>query len=214
MNKKLVIIGAGGHGKVVADAAVQMKQWKDIVFLDDNFNSDRPFLDWQVLGSITKLNNSILPSEYDAVVAIGSNNMRSVLINRIKEMGFNLPIIHHPAAYISPYAELGYGSVVFAQVAINAGAKIGVGCIVNTSSTIDHDCQLGNFVHISPGAHLAGGTHVGNYSWLGIGSCSRQQIIIGHHCIIGAGAVVVRNVDDYQTVVGNPAKPLIVSKSH
>lgn len=208
MSKNLVIIGAGGHGKVVADTAEQMDKWQKIIFLDDASNQSYVLQHWPLIGASTELGQSVLPADCDAVVAIGNCQYRFKWINKLKNMGFNLPIICHPSAYISPHASVSNASVIFAQCAINAGAYIGQGCIINTGSTIDHDCIIGDYAHISPGAHLAGNTHVGEFSWLGIASCTKQQVKIGCHCIVGAGAVVLNDVDNNKVVAGNPARIL------
>ena len=107
---------------------------------------------------------------------------------------------------MSSTATIGTGTVVFAQAAINVDAQIGIGCIINTSASVDHDCILDNFCHISPGAHLAGGTKVGPRSWLGVGSVTKQLVEIGHDCVIGAGAAVVQNVYNETIVMGVPAR--------
>ena len=99
--------------------------------------------------------------------------------------------------------------MVFAQAVVQPDSRIGEGAIINTAATVDHDCRLGGFVHISPGVHLGGGTQVGNGAWVGIGACTRQQIRIGKNAVVGAGAVVVKDISDGLTVAGNPAKPLI-----
>ena len=97
---------------------------------------------------------------------------------------------------------------MFAQAVVQPGSRLGEGCIVNTAATVDHDCTLGAFVHISPGAHLAGGTQVGEDSWIGIGACTRQQVRIGSGVTVGAGAAVVGDVADGLTVAGVPARVL------
>ncbi len=214
MNKKLLIIGAGGHGKVVADTAEQSACWSGIVFIDDGCLKPSFLLQWPVLGTSQDILPKLQPTQYDAAVAIGHNQTRAQWLHKLMVLGFHLPIIQHPQSYISPHAHIGTGTVVFAQAVINIGANIGMGCIINTAASVDHDCRLGNHIHISPGAHLAGQTTVGDYSWLGIGSCTRQQSQIGRHCTIGAGAVVIDSVPDHAIYVGNPAKPLIKVNQH
>ncbi|QMT34417.1 acetyltransferase [Conchiformibius steedae DSM 2580] len=209
MDKKLAIIGAGGHGKVVADAARSMQVWKNITFFDDIVPVNEIIIaDIRNSGSISDLANIFLPRQYDVVVAIGCNKIRKDYIEKFLALGFSLPNIIHSTAYISSLAQIGDGNVFFAKVVVNPGCVIGNGCIVNTSSSIDHDCIIEDFVHISPGAHLAGGTSVGLGSWVGIGACTKQQVHIGCNVIVGAGTVVINDVDSNCTVVGNPAKKL------
>jgi len=201
----LLIVGAGGHGKVVADTAYESGRWENIAFLDDRSSELNSSLFWPVLGKIEQA--SLFSLDYsDLAVAIGNNLLRVELVHRFTKMGFFMPTIVHPNAFVSRSVMIGAGSVVFAQVAVNAGTHIGIGSIVNTGATIDHDCLVGDGVHISPGAHLAGSVKVGNYSWLGIGSSVIQQISIGENVVVGAGAVITENVPNDVTVIGVPGK--------
>lgn len=201
----LLIVGAGGHGKVVADTAYESGRWDKIAFLDDRYPLLNSSLLWPVLGKIEQASSFLLDYP-NLAIAIGDNLLRLELIHCFTELGFLMPIIVHPTAFVSKSAIIGAGTVVFAQAAINAGSQIGIGSIVNTGATIDHDCAVGDGVHISPGAHLAGNVTVGSYSWLGIGSSVIQQISIGENVIIGAGAVITKNVPNDVTVVGVPGK--------
>ena len=204
--KKLAVVGAGGHGKVVAATALAAR-WTKIVFLDDEAEGE--VIGLPIVGGTDLLGMSLRPAEYDVAIAVGSNTARARLHRRFAAMGFNPPVIVHPTAVIAPNVEIGAGSVVFAQAVVQPDSRIGEGAIINTAATVDHDCRLGGFVHISPGAHLAGGTQVGNGAWVGIGACTRQQVRIGKNAVVGAGAVVVKDISDGLTVAGNPAKPLI-----
>jgi sugar O-acyltransferase (sialic acid O-acetyltransferase NeuD family) len=141
-----------------------------------------------------------------ALVAIGNAAVRLQWLPRLASAGYELPVVIHPIAWVSPSAQLGSGSVVFAQVAIQAQAVIGTGAILNTGCSVDHDAQLGNGVHICPGARLAGEVQVRDRSWIGIGSSVIQQIRIGADVTVGAGAVVVRDLPDGVTAVGVPAR--------
>lgn len=204
---QLAIIGAGGHGRVVADTALAMRRWSQIFFLDDD-DSLTTVLGLPVAGTPERLYTELKPAEVEVVIAVGNNGVRQRLFERLKTQGFTLPVICHPSAVVSPFADIAEGCVIFAQAVVQAGSRIEAGVIINTAATVDHDCQIRAFAHISPGAHLAGGTQVGQQSWLGIGCCTRQQIHIGHHVMVGAGAVVVSHVSDGLTVVGNPAKAI------
>lgn len=206
MNKKLAIIGAGGHAKVLLDAALLMNRWTSAVFLDDFHNGRTEFMGFPLLGGCGLLGSQIMPEEYDVALGLGANTVRAQRFAEAERLGFRLPCIIHPTAVVSRFAEIGAGTVLFAHSAVNAGAAVGKGVIVNTSATIDHDCQLADFVHISPGAHLAGNTRVGAFSWLGIGSCTRQGTEIGAGCTVGAGSAVVKDIPDGTTAVGVPAK--------
>jgi len=142
-----------------------------------------------------------------ALVAIGNAKLRLELTDRCRRSGFEVISIVHPMAFVSKFASIATGTVVFAQSAINTDARIGAACIINTGATVDHDCVIGDGVHVCPGAHLAGDVRVGDRSWIGIAATVRQGITIGRDATVGAGAVVIADVADDSTVVGVPATP-------
>ncbi|MBZ0333213.1 acetyltransferase [Marinobacter sp. AL4B] len=202
--KRLAILGASGHGKVVAEAA-ELSDWDEVVFFDDAWPKISANSVWPVLGNTEDLLNSL--NEFSGVaVAIGNNSIRLKKLNLLCEQGVALPAIIHPNAVISRYATIGDGSVVCAGVVVSADTKIGAGAILNTGCSIDHDCLLAEAVHISPGARLAGGTKVEVCAWVGIGAVVRQLISIGAYSVVGAGAAVVKDVPERTTVVGIPAQ--------
>lgn len=204
--ERLAILGASGHGRVVADAA-ELIGWKTIDFFDDDYPTLLSNNHWQILGDTNTLLKYL--DEYDGViVAIGNNAIRQLKTNQLINVNAPLVNIIHPSAQISQYAIIAAGSVVLANVVVNCDVSIGISAILNTSCTIDHDCILGDYVHVSPGTNLAGNVSIGHRSWVGIGSCVKQGMVIGNDCTIGAGAVVVKNISCNQTVVGNPAKLL------
>ena len=201
--KHLAILGASGHGKVVADCA-ECAGWSDVVFFDDAWPKLKENGVWHVVGDTGNLLRNL--HRYDGViVAIGDNEMRLKKQNELLERAANVVSVIHPHARVSRYMKLGIGSVVMAGAVVNVDSRLGSGCIINTGATIDHDCVLGDGVHVSPGAHLAGGVVVGDRSWVGIGSSIRQLIEVGENTIIGAGAAVVKNITGNCTVSGIPA---------
>lgn len=206
---QLLIIGAGGHGLVVADTAREMGRWGKIAFLDDNPTVQIP--DWPVLGN-SELAAELLSEYKDLAIALGDNSKRLRLIQYYAGLGYNLPAIIHPAAYISKSARIGPGTVAFAQTAVNAGAKVGTGCIINTGATVDHDCVLADGVHLSPGVHLGGEVRIEKCSWLGVGVSVINRITIGDNVIIGAGSVIIKPVEGNVTVVGVPGR--VVNKKN
>ena len=205
MKKKLLIIGASGHGKVVADIAMKMDKWEKIAFLDDNNNIGNT-MGIKIIGN-TDLAFKYLP-ECDIFVGIGNNDIRQMFQEKLEAAGASIPVLIHPKAIIGENVQIGKGSVIMAGVVINCCTRIGKGCIINTGSTIDHDNFIDDFVHISPGVHLAGTVKVGKKSWIGIGSSVINNIFITDECLIGAGAVVVNNLMNSGTYIGIPAKEI------
>ncbi|WP_216725583.1 acetyltransferase [Synechococcus sp. WH 8016] len=209
---KLLVLGAGGHAKVVAETALASGHVSDICFLDDHFyNSTQEALTLgrPVLGPLDFVFEKACIDEYsEVVVAIGHATTRLRWIKSLIAAGYSLPSVVHPTAFVSPSVQIGPASVVFAHVAMQAQASIGMGVILNTGCSIDHDCKLDDAVHICPGARLAGEVHVGKRSWIGIGASVINQIRIGSDVTIGAGAAVVTDIPDGITAVGVPARPL------
>lgn len=203
---RLAILGAGGHGKVVADTA-EACGWKEVVFFDDSWPQLTRCGVWPVLGDSACLRNTL--SQFDGVVvAIGDNKTRLRITLELQASGAKIATVVHPRANISRYAEIAAGSVIFAGVSVNAGAVVGQAAILNTGCNVDHDCRLGQGCHVSPGASLAGAVVLGDLCWVGIGASIRQCIHIGSAVVIGAGAAVVANVMDNVTIVGVPARRL------
>lgn len=200
---ELLIIGANGHGRVVADIALKMNKWQQIAFLDDD-ESIKSSMGIDVIG---KSNDALTYiSDCDIFVAIGNNETREKIQNQLEMSGVNIPILIHPSAIIGEKVEIGTGTVVMAGVVINCCSRIGNGCIVNTGATIDHDNVIEDYVHISPGAHLAGTVCVRKGTWLGIGSLISNNVNITSGCKVGAGAAVVRDITEAGTYVGVPAR--------
>lgn len=207
MKNKLIILGAGGHGRVLADTAELTNNWSEIVFLDDRYPKLKSSGNWKVVGNSNDAEN-FLSVYSDAAVGIGDNQTRLNCLEKLLTLGFSLPVIAHPTAVISQYSTIAAGSVLFALTAVNFGAKLAMGCIVNTGAKIDHDCSLGKGVHLSPGVHIAGAVTIGDCSWIGIGAVVRPTILIGNNVIVGAGAAVINNLSAGITVVGVPARVL------
>ena len=205
---RLAILGDSGHGKVVADTA-ECCGWRAIDFFDDEWPHVSSIGPWQVVGD-TELLKSELHIYEGVLVAIGNNHIRHRKLLELEAAGGRLCTLVHPAATVSRYALLDRGSVVFAGVVVNADSRIGLGAILNTGCSIDHDCLLDDCVHVSPGARIAGTVRIGRLSWIGIGACVKQSINIGSNVTVGAGAAVVSDVVDGVTVVGVPAKVLSV----
>ena len=201
--KDLIIIGASGHGKVVADIA-KLCGYRNIVFLDNNPNLSS-------CGGYPVLGSEDMADELDGhlFIAIGNGRVRERLMNRFQHRFF--PVLIHPSATVAEDVEIQCGAVVMAGAVINPDVKIGCGVIVNTASSIDHDCVIENYVHVAVGAHLCGAVRVGSGTWIGAGSVVSNNITVCSNVTIGAGAVVIRNIETPGTYVGAPVKRLVKS---
>lgn len=204
--KRLIIVGAGGHGKVVAECA-QQNGYEDIVFLDDNKNL-KNCGKYPVVGTGEDFLKLVEASDDDTdfFVAIGEASARQKAQERIERAGGAIAILIHPDAVISNGVEMGAGTVVMAGTVINVEAKIGAGCIINTASSIDHDCRIGSFVHIAVGSHIAGNVNIGDKTWIGAGATVSNNVNICEDCVLGAGAVAVSNIETPGVYIGIPAK--------
>lgn len=205
MKDKLIIIGASGHGKVVADIAMKMNKWKSIVFLDDN-ESVKTCMGLEVIGKTAEAFK--YKEEAGFFIAIGNNAIREKIQEELVDEGLSIVSLIHPNAVIGTDVQIGTGSVVMAGAVINSSSKIGRGCIINTSCSLDHDNMIEDYVHISPGANLAGTVRIGKGSWLGIGSMVSNNINICSGCKFGAGAVVVKDITEPGTYVGVPVRKI------
>ncbi|KAA0548637.1 acetyltransferase [Bacillus sp. BGMRC 2118] len=203
MKDKLLIIGASGHGNVVADIALKMNRWKSISFLDDNIDMIKS-RSLNVIGTPDNIFNYI--NEYEIFIGIGNNNVRQRFHELLESLGASIPVLIHPDSVIGNQVELGLGTVIMPGVVINCNTKIGKSCIVNTASSIDHDNILYDYVHVSPGVHIAGTVNIGRGTWLGIGSIVSNNVKITSECIFGAGSVVVKDINESGVYVGVPVR--------
>ena len=205
MKDKLIIIGASGHGKVVADIAIKMNKWQSITFLDDD-ESIKTSMGLEVIGKTADA--FTYKDEADFFVAIGNNAVRERVQVKLIEQGLNVLSLIHPSAVIGTDVEIGIGTAVMAGVVINSSTRIGKGCIINTSASLDHDNVIEDYVHISPGVNIAGTVKVGKGSWIGIGSVVSNNVNICSGCKVGAGAVVVKDITEPGTYVGIPVRKI------
>lgn len=202
--KQLIMIGKGGHSKVIRDIILAQGEYQLVGYLDNAIESyyeqDDLFFD-----NLTNINK--YSSNHYFVIAIGNNHVREKII---LEYGLSLEqfaTLIHPSAIISPFSSVGRGTVVMPLVVINANTRIGNHAIVNSGAVVEHDNVIEDYVHISPGALLAGGVKVGKLAHVAIGSNVLPQVKIGSNSIVGAGATVIEDVPSEQTVIGTPAKP-------
>ena len=194
--RKLAIIGASGHGKVVADIA-RKNGYKEIVFLDDD-ESIHECGGYPVIGKSSEAGTI----DADIIVGIGNAGIRKRIQESVPEE--KLVTLIHPDAVIAEDVVIGAGTVIMAGAVVNSGVQIGNGCIINTCSSVDHDCILGDYVHIAVGAHVAGTVCIKDSTWIGAGAVVSNNVNICGDCMIGAGAVVIRDILEYGTYVGVP----------
>lgn len=200
MRSNLVIIGAGGHARVCAEIA-QLNGYKNIYFLDDGY----PDIE-SVVGTTAEIPTYLGDSDF--FVGIGNNDLRQDFIQKIEAMGGMIATLIQPGSTVSAQASVGVGSAVMAGAVINPGAVIGKGAIINTCSSVDHDCRIGDFAHVSVGAHLAGTVSVGERCFVGAGAIVINNISICKDCIIGAGSTVISDIKKEGTYVGSPVRKI------
>ncbi len=203
-NMKLLIIGAGGQGKVACDIANLMGKWNEISFLDDD-KFGTIVSGHKVIGRIEDYKK--FKSEFDyAFVAIGDNRFRMDTFKKLEDYGYVFPVLVHPFSCINTSAKVGAGTVIVAGAVVNTDAHVGKGCIINTCASVDHDCIVGDGVHLSPGVHLGGKVSIGDRTWVCIGSTIINDINIGRDVIVAAGATVIGDVKDSVMVACVPAR--------
>ena len=207
--RKLIIWGAGGHGKVILDIARATGLFCEIAFVVDSHAALGGRLgDCDILLSFEGF-EALKARDYGYfVVAIGDNRVREGCFQGGIDRGFDPAALIHPAAVVSASAHIGDGTVVMPRAVVNADAVIGRNCILNTGVIVEHDCHIGDHVHLAPGVVLGGGVAVEPYALLGIGTIALPGTKIGAGAVVGAGAVILDSVPPGATSVGVPAKVL------
>lgn len=208
MSQRLLLYGASGHGRVVADAAraagFELVGWAD----DDEGRRGHEVGGVPVLATSTTEAAQVARDQGAlVVVTVGDNGARARLFTALIEAGAEVATVIHPRSVIAPSASLGVGSVVLAGAVVNPGASVGRNAILNTACSVDHDCQLGDHVHLSPGVHLGGTVIVGPGAHLGVGVSVRNNTRIGAWTLVGVGAAVVGDLPDGVVAYGVPARP-------
>lgn len=202
MRDKLVIIGASGHGKVIADIA-KLNGYKEIIFLDDDINKTKNGK-YDVVGTGKDIDKYL--DQYDYFVAIGNNDIRKQITEKLEDKKIIQPVLIHPAATVDETAKISSGTVVMANAVINADVCIKKGCIINTAASVDHDCKIEDYVHLSPGVHIAGTVSIGERTWIGAGTTVINNISIADSCVIGAGSTVIKDIEEKGVYAGVPAR--------
>ncbi len=207
MHNNLAILGASGHGKVVADIAESTTKYDEIVFFDvDDTKENFPY---EILHQDKLHSDTRFKDNYEFIIAIGDNKLRQRLTEDLIAENYQIATIIHPTAVIGDRVKVGVGSIVVANAVINCDSIIGKGAIINTAATVDHDCVLGDYVHISPGANLAGAVVIGDLSWCGIGATIINNINICNNCLIGAGSTVIKDINEAGTYFGVPVRKIM-----
>lgn len=210
----VLIAGAGGHARVVADIIERVGGLSIRGFLDDRPGLLGADICWglRVVGGTRDLLRAPDPG-CSLIVAIGGNRRREEIALMARAHGWEFASAVHPAAHTGRGAEIGPGTVVMANAVINPGARVGAHVIINTSATVDHDCVVEDFSHLSPGVNLAGGVRVGRGAHMGINSCAIPGVGIGEWTVVGAGATVVRTLPANITAAGTPAAQVVTARN-
>jgi len=200
---RIAIIGAGGHAKVIADAVLAAEHHQIFGFLDDDESLwKNEIFGFPVAGPVDSWQNHPVDA---FVIGIGDNASRKRVFDQLKSAGAALATVAHPRAILGKGVVLGEGVVAFANVVVNSDTTIGHNSILNTSCTVDHDCVVEPHTHLAPGVNIAGDVRIGEGVFAGTGAKVIPRMRIGHWAVIGAGAVVIRDVEEATTVVGVPA---------
>lgn len=202
--KKVVVVGAGAHSKVVLDVLHSSTEYEVIGLVDTD--SKKRIFDIPIIGDDLILPELYAKGIHYGFVAIGNNRVREKIQNSMEQIGYEMITLVSRYAVVSEYADIAAGTILMPGAVVNACASIGKGCILNTNCSIDHDCRIGDFCHIAPGCAVSGTTIVGTGTFLGTGTSVIDNISIGQRCIIGAGAAVVENIPENCMALGVPAK--------
>jgi sugar O-acyltransferase (sialic acid O-acetyltransferase NeuD family) len=204
----IFLFGAGGHPRVVFDVVGRQGRYEVTVVLDDAARPGQLLFGVPVTSASQGLRDLARVGPSSGIVAIGDNEARAQVARRAAAAGLGFVSAIDPSAQVGREVTVGAGTVVMPGVVVNTGAAIGEHAILNTSCSVDHDCRLAPFVHVSPGAHLGGHCTVGELSQIGIGASVIPSVRIGARVTIGAGAVVIGEIPDGTVAVGVPARPI------
>jgi len=210
--KKILLIGAGGHSKVILDTIIENNEYDEIGIIDTIKHNGTIISGVSVIGKDEDLKRFFdLGYKYAfiAVGSIGNSQIRRRILYLLKKIGFMFPIIVDKSAIISPYSNIMEGTYIGRNVVINSHTKVGKHAIINTGSIIEHDNIIGDFVHISPGSVLCGNVMIGNDTHIGANSTVINNTKIGSKSIIGIGSVVLKDVKSKVTAYGNPCKEVL-----
>lgn len=186
--KKLIIVGAGGHGRAVAEAAL-LAGWAEVVFVDDGYPAQQTSGLWPIVADTQSLPALIKRGDH-VIVAIGNQATRKRLFDTARAAGATMVTVIHPRAWVSADADVGEGTAIMAGAIVGIQAKLGVGTIVNANATVDHDAVLGDFAHLGVGVQLAGGVIVGDSAWLQAGACAGYRVNVPPATVVAPGTAL------------------------
>lgn len=208
MKPSIIVIGAGGHAVVVADALLAAGE-SVLGFTDaDPRHHGQRLCGLPVLGddaTVLAAHPQHTTHLVNGIGGVGGTELRQRVQERLQTLGWRFVGVRHPSAIVSSFARVEDGVQLLAGSVVQAGAEIGAGCIVNTAAVVEHDCRLGEHVHVAPRALLCGGVEIGARSCIGAGAVVRQGLRLGNDTVVGAGAVVIRNHSGGGTLIGVPA---------
>ena len=206
-NKKLLLIGGGGHCKSVIDSVLSSGEYDAVGIIDNT--AETPYQGIEVIGNDNDL-PSLLKAGWEyafiTVGSVGNTGIRQRLYNMVRSLGFKVPVIADPTSVLAGDTSIGEGTFIGKNAVVNSYAATGICAIINTGAIIEHECSIGDFSHISSGAVLCGQVNIGNDTHIGAGTVVRQQIHIGNNVMIGAGSAVVKDIQDGAKAYGNPCK--------
>ena len=206
--KKIVLIGGGGHCKVIISILKKLDNF-EIAGIVDDYKVETLISGIKIIGTDDDLKDIYQSGIHDALITVGStkdNTKRYKLFNVAREIGYNFPVIISPEAIVDESVKIDEGTVIMPGSIINIDSFIGKNCIINTGTIIEHDCKIGDYCHIAPGVHVSGAVNIGELSFIGIGATIIQGIKIGKNVTIGAGSVAIKDIPENVIAVGNPAK--------
>lgn len=214
MKQRIFVFGASGHAKVVIDIIEKQKLFEIAFLVDDNSErKDEMLCGYSVIGGKAELCDAArIQNIHYGIVAIGNNHARASVARWLVSNGFELVTAVHPSAQIAKGVFIAPGTVLMAGSVLNSDVHIAQNAIINTCASVDHDCILGEDVHVAPGSTICGGVKVGSETLIGAGATVLPNISIGNGVVVGAGATVVADIADFVTAVGTPAKPVTIDK--
>lgn len=201
--ERIIILGKGGHAESLADIVERENKYEIAGYVVNDTGKQSGNEKYPIIGSDRELEQIFQSGIRNAAVGIGylgKSDLREKLWNKLKQIGYSLPVICDPSAILAGNIRLGEGTMVGKGAIINANASVGKMCIINTGAVIEHDCIVKDFSHISVGSILCGNVQVGKASFVGANATVIQGKSVGSQCIIGAGTTVRKNVMDYRIV--------------